>query len=264
MPPLTIFSVLLGLVMGSFLNVCIHRIPLGKTLGGRSQCPHCSHLIAWYENIPLLSYLILGGKCRHCHQSITLRYPFVEGLTALLSVLTLHHHTFNLPLYFMWFLLFVCPLIAVIFIDFEHQIIPDIISLPGIAAGALVIFYSSWPLWTYALKFSGLGILVGGGSLLIVAQLYYWTRKREGMGGGDIKLAGMLGAFLGWERAVIVFFLSSLLALLYAVIYMILNRKQKGPLVIPYGPFLSTAALIIHYYGAEIMGWYLRFTGLSL
>ncbi len=248
-------AVLFGLVIGSFLNVCISRIPLGLGLGGRSRCPQCEKQISWYDNIPVLSYIFLGARCRTCKKSISFVYPLVEIITALLAVACVLHFT-GLSV-FLWFVLFVCPLIVITFIDFEHQIIPDVISLPGIVIGIAVVQFEMWPLWTDGLKLSLLGIAVGGGSLLILGQLYLWIRKRDGMGGGDIKLSAMLGAFLGWQAVIVIFFLSSVLAIVYALTLTVIERNKEGPMVIPYGPFLSAAAVIYLFYGPLLLENYL-------
>lgn len=256
-------SILIGLLIGSFLNVCILRIPSRETLGGRSMCPGCKAKIAWYDNIPLFSYLLLKGRCRNCEKRISPQYPIVEALTALLAALTMIRVDYLQILFGVWFFLFVCPLIVISFIDMRHRIIPDVISLPGILLGIGATLLLSWPNWQSALKFSFLGILAGGGTLYILGVLYYLIRKRDGMGGGDIKLAAMLGAFLGWQAVVFVFLLSSILALIYALIAQILaTNKEEGPMVIPYGPFLATAALIFFLYGYEIKAFYFSLIGI--
>lgn len=258
---LAIYSVMVGLIMGSFLNVCIYRIPLKKTLGGRSACPNCSKKVAWYDNVPVLSYLFLKGACRQCHQKISLRYPLVEILTGVLSYFTFCK-TGAVISFFVWFVLFVCPLIAITFIDFDHQIIPDVISLPGILVGVGVSVYAGYPEVVSSLIQSGLGILVGGGSLFLIGTLYMFIRKREGMGGGDVKLCAMLGAFLGYKAIIFIFFMGSVLGLVYAIVSMIFTRSKEGPMIIPFGPFLSAAALLFFYAGDEIITAYLRFSGL--
>lgn len=253
---LFIEAIILGLIVGSFLNVCILRIPAGKSLGGRSISPCCGKKIPWYQNIPVFSFLALGGKCAFCRKKISLQYPAVEILAALLSVAVLIHENFDLVSYLLWFLLFVSPLLIIFFIDFAHRIIPDVISIPGIATGILTMMHLRWPDWKGALFFSVGGILAGGLSLLILATLYEKIRKREGMGGGDIKFAAMIGAFLGWQGVVFVFMISSLLALLYAVIYMLFNRQQTEPLTLPYGPFLAIASLVFYFAGPLILSFY--------
>jgi len=266
---LILFAAVFGLCIGSFLNVCIYRLPERLSLMGRSFCPQCHYKVAWYDNFPVISYLILRAKCRHCGIKISLQYPFIELITGGLSVLTLMKSD-SLGAYFAWFLLFVAPLITLSIIDIYHRIIPDSISLPGILAGVLVmVFFSSLEL-KEALIQSGLGILVGGGTLFLLGQLYYILRKREGMGGGDVKLSAMLGAFLGWKGMIFVFLISSILAILYAFVVLLLEKvsgsksNSEGRVIIPYGPFLSLAALIFHFFGLELTNLYFAFIGLPV
>ncbi|OGP10001.1 MAG: hypothetical protein A2048_09620 [Deltaproteobacteria bacterium GWA2_45_12] len=249
---------LLGLIIGSFLNVVIFRLPRNMGVGGRSFCTSCRHQINWYENIPVMSFLFLGGHCHHCKAKISFRYPMVEAVTAFLALMVFIRVGYDFKTYLIWFLLFIAPLIAISFIDFEHKIIPDVISLPGIPVGILVTLFFMGPAWEQALTFSLVGILAGGGSLLVIGQAYSWIRKREGMGGGDVKLAAMIGAFLGWRAVLFVFLMSSLLAIVYAILYILISRnKSDEPLIIPYGPFLAAAAALYFFYGREIMEWYL-------
>ena len=152
---------ILGTVVGSFLNVCVYRIPGGKSIvSPPSSCPHCGHLIRWYQNIPILSYLFLGGKCAACRVGISLRYPAIETLTGLLFALVLYYFGFSSAALVHW--LFVSALVVITFIDLDHQIIPDVISLPGIVVGFLCSFFISWISWLDSL----LGIVIGGGILL--------------------------------------------------------------------------------------------------
>lgn len=260
---LLIEAAVLGLVIGSFLNVCIYRIPLGLSLGGRSFCPICKEKISWFENIPIFSFIFLKRRCRHCHRKISFQYPLVELVTAGLSVLTLLHNAFDPTGYLIWFFLFISPLLVISIIDIHHRIIPDIISLPGIPIGFLVVLFLSWPNWTDALLFSLSGALCGGGALFILGQLYLLIRKREGMGGGDVKLAAMLGAFLGWKGMIFIFLISSILAIIYAIISMLFQQKeQEGPMIISYGPFLALAALIFYFYGQQLAQFYFSLVGL--
>lgn len=267
---LLIEAALFGLVIGSFLNVCIYRLPLGKSLGGRSFCPKCGCKISWYDNIPVVSYLILRGRCRSCRGGIGFQYPLVEIVSALLSVFTLVHNSYEFDRYFIWYLLFVSPLVVLSFIDLRHRILPDVITLPGIAVGFAAILYFQYPLWTEALIYSVAGMTVGGGTLFLLAIVYQFIRKREGMGGGDVKLCGMLGAFLGWKAMVFVFLISSVLAILYAVVTLIIpvsrnesKEEESGPMIIPYGPFLAMAALLFYFYGLEITTFYFSLVGIS-
>ena len=242
----------LGAVVGSFLNVCIYRVPAGKSIvSPPSSCPHCGHLIRWYQNIPILSYLFLGGKCAACRVGISLRYPAIETLTGLLFALVLYCFGFSSATLVYW--LFVSALVVITFIDLDHQIIPDVISLPGIVVGFLCSFYIPWISWLDSL----LGIAIGGGILLSIAWIYEKVAKREGMGGGDIKLLAMLGAFLGWKAVLPVIFVASLVGSLIGVPLMLL-QKGDTKLAIPFGPFLALAATVYLFWGKELVFWYLN------
>jgi leader peptidase (prepilin peptidase)/N-methyltransferase len=244
---------LFGAVVGSFLNVCIYRIPAGESIvSPASRCPHCQAPIRWYQNIPIFSYLFLGGKCASCKAHISLRYPLVEVLTGLLFALVMYRFGFHWATIIYW--IFTSILVVVTFIDVDHRIIPDVLTLPGILLGFLGSFAIPWISWTDSL----LGILVGGGSLFLVAVVYEWLTKKEGMGGGDIKLLAMLGAFLGWKAVLPVVFLSSLLGSLVGVPLMLI-KKADSKLAIPFGPFLATGALLYLFWGPSFIRWYLSF-----
>ena len=246
---------ILGSVVGSFLNVCIYRIPAGKSIvSPPSSCPHCGHQICWYQNIPILSYLFLGGKCSSCRAGISLRYPAVEALTGLLFAVVLYYYGFNVATLVYW--LFVAALVVITFIDLDHQIIPDVISLPGIIVGFFCSFFVPGLSWSDSL----LGIVLGGGLLLSIAWIYEKMAKREGMGGGDIKLLGMLGAFLGWKAVFPVIFIASLIGSLVGVPLMLL-QKGDTKLAIPFGPFLAFAATVYLFWGDCLVSWYLGFLG---
>ena len=245
----------LGAIIGSFLNVCIYRIPAGKSIvSPPSSCPYCGHRIRWFQNVPILSYLLLGGKCASCHARISLRYPFIEALTGILFVLTLYYFGFSAATLIYW--LFLSALVSITFIDLDHQIIPDVISLPGILVGFICSFFLPWLTWLDSL----LGILIGGGILLAIAWFYEKLAKREGMGGGDIKLLGMLGAFLGWKAVLPIIFLASLSGTLVGVPLM-LFQKGDTKLAIPFGPFLAFAATVYLFWGQNIISWYLGIMG---
>lgn len=251
------FVVLFGLCVGSFLNVVIYRVPLEKSLikPRRSCCPHCTHPIAWYDNIPLISFFLLRGKCRHCKKNISFQYVIVEILSGILSVATFLYFQ-NWFLYLLWFLLFIAPLLAVIFIDLAHRIIPDSISLPGIGAGILVHYLSTSPLFgRQALVDSVLGIVVGGGFLFVVAWGYEKLKKKEGLGGGDVKLAAMLGAFFGWQPVLMILLVSSVLGTVIGLF--VVFFKKNWQFAIPFGPFLVAAAYLQLFFGSSILNWYL-------
>lgn len=251
---LSFFVALFGALVGSFLNVVIVRLPEegASVVFPPSHCPACKKEIAWYDNIPMLSFVLLRGRCRQCAARISWRYPLVEAAMALLS-LALYLH-FGLTLLFPIYFLFCAALVAVIFIDLQHQIIPDVISLPGIVIGFGLSFVNPFVTWQDA----GLGVLFGGGSFYLVALVYYLLTKREGMGGGDIKLLAMIGAFLGWQSLPFVVFGSSLLGTVAGVWAMIEQRKG-GKTVIPYGPFLAMAALLYLFFRQEILFFFVRY-----
>jgi len=252
---LTVVSIIFGAIVGSFLNVCISRLPKGESIiVPGSHCPHCNNPIKFYDNIPLISYFLLGGKCRSCKGSISAQYPLVEGVTSLSSLLLFLKY--GLSLSYLFYFSFVAALMVITVIDLYHQIIPDVISIPGIGVGllgALVIPHITF--------FNSLmGILLGGGSLLGIATLYQWLFKREGMGGGDVKLLAMMGAFLGWEAVILTILISSLVGSITGIVIMVLKGKDFK-YAIPFGPFLSLGAVIALFGKSEIVSWYLQFKG---
>jgi len=248
---------LFGACVGSFLNVCIYRLPLGRSIvKPRSQCPRCRKQIHWYDNVPLFSYVFLQGKCRHCGGRIPPRYILVEVITIGLSVATFAHFG-KLPEYLIYFCFLVAPLIVVTFIDLEHRLIPDVISLPGIAAGAMArLAFNTGPSFTPVLIDIILGILVGGGFLCIVGLGYEWLKKQEGLGGGDVKLAAMLGAFFGWKAIIFILLVSSVLGSVVGLFLILIFRKGLK-YAMPFGPFLVAAAYIYLFWGEKILNWYL-------
>jgi leader peptidase (prepilin peptidase) / N-methyltransferase len=248
---LVLISILFGALIGSFLNVCISRIPRGESIvTPGSHCPECKNPIKFYDNIPLISYLVLQGRCRHCHKPISSQYPVVEGLTACLSLFVFAK--FGPSLSYLFYFAFVAALIVMTVIDLHHQIIPDVISLPGIVVGIL----GSLVIPKIEFLDSILGTLIGGGSLFLVATLYQWVFKREGMGGGDVKLLAMIGAFLGWQSVILTILLSSLVGSLAGVAVMLAKGKDFR-YAIPFGPFLSLGAAISLFVGQPLIQWYL-------
>jgi len=243
-----------GSIVGSFLNVCIHRLPLEESIvKPGSHCCHCNKQILWYDNVPLLSYLLLGGKCRFCKKKISLRYFFVELLTA--GMFLLFFRLYGLSYTFISYSIFASGLIIATFVDIKHRIIPDEISLGGIAVGVAVnlvrpyIEHGSYDL--LPVFDSLLGVLIGGGIIYFTGFLfdliYFKVLKRppiqgetESMGGGDVKLLAMIGAFLGWKRALLTFFIAPFLGVVIGIV----NLVSKKDHTIPYGPFLSLGALI--------------------
>lgn len=261
------FTFIFGAVIGSFLNVCVYRLPRGESVVfPPSHCTSCGSGIRFYHNIPILSYLFLGAKCAYCGSIISPMYPFVELLTGLLMLGAAIK--FGLSLSFLFLAIFICALIVITFIDLEHMIIPNVISIPGIAAGLLYnILITDWkvslellgyfkPSLNYFLALvayvpavdSIAGIILGGGVLLLIAVTYEFLRKREGMGMGDVKLLAMIGAFLGWKGVVFTIFVSSIAGTLIGL-SVILYRKGDMKYALPFGPFLSLAAIIYVFTG---------------
>lgn len=248
--------VVFGLIVGSFLNVCIYRLPRGKSvICPRSFCPKCRAPIRWYDNIPLMSYIMLLGRCRACRRGISIQYPIVELLSAFASWLVFYHFQEWLP-YLFYYLLLIAPLIVITFIDLEHKIIPDVITLPGIVIGVLSRFTMMHGKWTVVGADVLLGIIVGGGFLALVGFGYEWLKKREGLGGGDVKLAAMLGAFFGWKGVIFILFMSSVVGSVVGVA-LILIYKKGTKYAIPYGPFLAIGAVVYLFWGEIILNWYL-------
>ena len=249
-----VFAFVFGAVVGSFLNVCIYRLPRNESpVFPASHCPRCDAAIRPYDNIPILSYLVLGGRCRSCKSGISPQYPVVELVNALLTLFLFMQ--FGLSLTSLFLFLFCSSLVVITFIDLEHRIIPDVISLPGIIVGFVSSFFLPWLSWQSSL----IGILAGGGSLLTVAFIYQLVTKKEGMGGGDIKLLAMMGAFLGWKAVPFIIFASSLAGSVIGITLMLVQKKDSK-LAIPFGPFLAFGAILYVFFGKEIIHWYLNIT----
>jgi leader peptidase (prepilin peptidase)/N-methyltransferase len=239
-----------GLCIGSFLNVCIYRVPESKSIvHPRSMCPKCDTLIPFYDNIPVFSYLWLRGRCRQCGVRIPLRYPLVEllgGLTALGTYLK-----FGLTWEALIYYVFIAVLLVVTFIDLDHRIIPDIITLPGIP----IFFAAGFVLPEITYMEAIIGILVGGGSLFLVAWTYSLLTKKEGMGGGDIKLLAMMGGIVGWKGVLFTIFVGSLAGTLVGIAVMLQSRKGMK-LAVPFGPFLSIGCITYIFFGMPLIAWY--------
>jgi len=248
-----LFAFVMGAIFGSFLNVLIYRIPRKIKMGrSRSICPTCKGKIKFYDNIPIVSYLILGGRCRNCGERISLRYPLVEMLNGAAYLFFLW--LFGFSLQFFMFAYISSVLITIFFIDYDFQIIPDVITIPSMVIG---LGLSLLPGGIGILP-SIIGFLVGGGVLYIIAVLGDWLFKKESMGGGDIKMAAMLGAFLGWQKVVLVFFGSAVVGLVVSVIIMLFSSKLRSSRVVPFGPFLAIAAFITIIFGDKIIAFYLN------
>lgn len=247
--PILFFVV--GLCFGSFANVVIYRLPQKKSIATpRSACPFCGHKISWFENLPVLSWVFLRGKCSSCKASISFRYPMVELLMGLLFV------ALYLKLGFSWtlleYLIFGFSLVVVSFIDFDHMILPDVFTLSGIVIGLLGALLNPERDFFIALY----GVLIGGGSLYSMALLYYVLRKRDGMGGGDIKLLAWIGALIGAWPVLFVIMFSSIVGSIVGIIVAIQSKEglKSG---IPFGPYLALGAIAYIFFGDELVQWYL-------
>ena len=239
----------LGLAVGSFLNVCIHRLPRhASIMRPRSRCPQCDYELRWYDNIPVVSYALLRGRCRQCGTRISVRYPIVEVLT--LAVFLLHYAVFGWSALLAVRLIFACALIVLFAIDLEHHLLPDAITLPGIAAG--LIFSLVVP---PGIVDSFIGTIVGGGVLWAIGEAYYRFAGQEGMGGGDVKMLAMVGAFLGWKLVIVTLFLSSILGSVIGLV-VIASRRGGMKYALPYGTFIALGALVASLYGEQIVNWY--------
>ncbi len=262
-----IFSFILGSVIGSFLNVCIYRLPMGESIVfPPSHCTSCGRAIRFYNNIPILSYIMLKGKCRDCGSRISIQYPLVELLSGV--ALTGLYYKFGLTLDLLFYAMLTYSLIVITFIDLGHMIIPNAITIPGAAAGLIynalttdwersrdLLGAFSWSLENFfgvlnEVPFldSVFGLITGGGILFLIAFLYIAVRKQEGMGMGDVKLLAMIGAFLGWKGVVFVMLVSSLLGTIIGL-SIILYKKGDLKYALPFGPFLSLAAVIYVFTG---------------
>ncbi len=249
---MVVYSLLFGLALGSFINVCIYRIPLKKSIiSPPSSCPNCSERIKFYDNIPLISYLLLLGKCRYCRHPVAWHYPVVEALVGLLSLALFIRYGLTYQ-YFLFFL-FTAILVTISFIDLHHQIIPDVLSLPGIAIGWAISFIPGNISWLDSL----IGIIAGGGFLFLVAFIYEHVTGREGMGGGDIKLLAMIGAWMGWRPLPFIVLMSSLSGAIIGLAFLLLAGKGFR-VRIPLGPFLSIGAILYFFFGPELISWYFR------
>jgi leader peptidase (prepilin peptidase) / N-methyltransferase len=241
--------IVLGLTVGSFLNVCIHRIPREQSLMfPPSRCPGCEHRLSWFENIPVLSYAVLGGRCRKCRSRISIRYPLVELATMALFIV--HGEVFGWSALLVPRLLFACAMVVLFAIDLEHHLLPNVITLPGIAIGLI-----SSAVLPPGLVDALIGAAIGGGVLWLIGEAYYRYSGHEGMGGGDVKMLAMIGAFLGWKLVLVTLVLSSFAGSLIGVAVIALKRGGMK-YALPYGTFLALGALVASLAGDAIVNWY--------
>ena len=277
-PPFSyIIAGVLGAIIGSFLNVVIHRLPHEESVVfPNSRCPECGSAIAFYDNVPVLSYLILRGRCRACKTSISARYPAVELLTAMLFVAVTWHHGLTAALPFD--LIFVTAIVALIFIDAEHMLLPNAITYPGIAfaivarlvvpylvgppyhfddlPGLLAGAFYGLPLAVVSLLGAVIGALIGGGSLWLMGWTWEKLRGIEAMGLGDVKMMFMVGAYLGWRLTILTIFLGVLSGSLIGIGMMVQQRQKDMQMLLPFGVFLGIGAIAAILIGAPIVEWY--------
>ena len=244
---------ILGLIVGSFSNVCIYRIPKNESIiYPASHCPKCNSPIKPIDNIPLLSYILLKGRCRNCKSKISIQYPIVELLTGLIYLII--SLIYGLSVQTLIYIILSSALIIIAFIDLDQQIVPDVISLPGIVIGFIISFFVTY----ISFINSALGILAGGGIILIIGLAGSVIFKKEAMGGGDVKLAAMIGAFLGWRYIIISLFLGFFIGALAGIILILSKIKSKEDMV-PFGPFIVLGSFITILWGEKILSWYLGF-----
>jgi leader peptidase (prepilin peptidase)/N-methyltransferase len=240
----------IGAVIGSFLNVCIYRLPIGRSMvWPASACPHCARPLSWYENIPIVSFLLLGGRCRSCRGAISWRYPLIEALTAVMFVFLCW--SLGPGLLLLARLAFGSALIVLFAIDLEHHLLPNVITLPGIVVGFVFSLFTE-PGWMSSL----IGILVGGGALWGVAEAYYRLRHEDGLGMGDVKMLAMVGAFVGWQLMLLTLVLASVAGSLIGI-GLIATRRGSMKYALPFGTFLAVGAGAAITVGPRILNWYL-------
>ncbi|MBI5740328.1 MAG: prepilin peptidase [Nitrospirae bacterium] len=256
-----VFIFILGAVIGSFLNVCIYRMPQGLSIARpSSRCPSCGTPIRFYDNIPLISYLLLGGRCRQCKAQVSARYPLVEFLNAALYVVILSSFGPDAPWTLLVYCIFVSSLVVIFFIDLDHQIIPDSITLPGtvlaVILGSTILPDPFLRGGMLGVKSSIIGALAGGGSFYLIAVIGKAILKKDAMGLGDIKMMAMVGGLLGWKGVILTTFLGSLFGSVVGVSLIKLKGREWGGRI-PFGPYLAAGALISLLLGEDILRWYL-------
>jgi leader peptidase (prepilin peptidase)/N-methyltransferase len=276
LPLAGVFAGILGAIIGSFLNVVIHRVPREQSIVfPNSACPSCQRTLRPYDNIPILSFIVLRGRCRFCHAAISMRYPIVEALTALLFAAVVFHDGVSLALPFD--LAFAAALTALIFIDAEHMILPNAITYPGIVfallarmvlpylagaqqlddlPGLLLRVPPMLPLWSVSLIGAVIGALVGGGSLWLMGFIWEKLRGIEAMGLGDVKMMFMVGAFLGWRLAILTIFFGVFSGSLAGIAVMLKRGRKNMQMMLPFGIFLGAGAIASLFVGHRIVEWY--------
>jgi len=250
--PILLLSFIFGAVVGSFLNVCIYRLPEGLSIvSPPSRCPVCKRHIPFYANIPIISFLLLRGRCGKCRSPISIQYPFIEALTGFTAVALFYRYGPDVRIIVPFF--FLCALIVSTFIDLKYKIILNVITFPGIIIGFTASFFMPSPGVVDSLT----GIVAGGGILISIALVYHFVTGKEGMGVGDIKFLAMIGAFIGWQGVLFTLFTASIIGALVGVATMIFfSRDSKYAL--PFGPFLAIGAALYFFYGNSLIEWYIR------
>jgi leader peptidase (prepilin peptidase)/N-methyltransferase len=242
----------LGLAIGSFLNVCIYRLPRAESVvSPSSHCPACGTGIRWYDNLPVVGYVILRGKCRDCGEPFSAAYPLVELGTG--GLFLLHYVWYGWQPLLAVRLVFACAMVVLFMIDLRHRILPNTITLPGIVIGLALAFVLP-PGWLSSV----IGILLGGGLLLGIGELYYRVRGEEGLGMGDVKMLAMIGAFLGWHQTLVTLVLSSFLGSLIGL-GLIATGQGTMKYALPFGSFLAIGAIVSGLAGDSLLAWYLTF-----
>ncbi len=239
-----------GAIVGSFLNVCIYRLPLGKSIAWpASACTSCGRELSWYENIPVLAYTALRGRCRTCAAPISIRYPLIEALTGVMFACAWWYYGPGVLL--LSRLVFGCALIVLFAIDLEHHLLPNSITLPGIVVGFVFSLFTA-PGWTASI----IGILAGGGVLWGVAEAYYRIRHEDGLGMGDVKMLAMIGAFLGWKLMLVTLMMASLSGTAIGVA-LIVTKRGGMKYALPFGTFLALGAAAAATVGDWLLTWYI-------
>ena len=245
-----VFAALFGALIGSFLNVCIYRLPRGTSIvWPASACTNCGRGLSWFENIPVVSFAFLRGRCRTCRSPISYQYPIVEALTAAMFAFGWWYYGPSLLLVSR--IVFGCALIVLFAIDLEHHLLPNVITLPGIVVGFLFSLFTE-PGWRSSL----IGIVLGGGVLFLIAEGYYRLRREEGLGMGDVKMLAMIGAFLGWQLTLLSLMLASFAGTIIGVA-LIATGRGTMKYALPFGTFLAIGAAVSATVGQRILDWYL-------
>jgi leader peptidase (prepilin peptidase) / N-methyltransferase len=247
---LSLWMTAVGAVVGSFLNVCIYRLPRRESVAvPASHCPRCGRQLSWFDNVPIASYLALRGRCRTCAARISIRYPIIEAITALMFLLG--WWTYGPGILLVSRLVFGCALIVLFAIDLEHHLLPNTITLPGIVLGFLFACFTE-PGWLSSL----IGIAVGGGALWAVAEGYYRLRHEDGLGMGDVKMLSMIGAFVGWKLTLLSLMLASVSGSVIGL-FMIVTRRGGLKYALPFGTFLALGAAAAVTVGPRLLNWYI-------